>query len=307
MKSAIIAILITAPAWAQQKPTAAKAPAPQQTLTPSAQEAVKLSSDWNTGSGGAASVSVDAIGRVKYAYGADMPTVVCAPLRICTIELEAGEHVSGDVQIGDAVRWDRALQFYGSANGAETPIIVLQPHATASETNLLVTTDRRVYYVRLANELVHPNHYMARVSFTYPEDQAAKWRQEVQSHEPAAAAPAVPVPPASEPAPAAPILANLCLDYKVKGANRSPCIRPARVYDDDTHTVIEMPGCVASRELPVLLIREDGKEIQTNYRYVNGKFVVDRLFDEAVLRAGSSKAAIKDEAKITRTKGLVAQ
>jgi hypothetical protein len=33
-------------------------------------------------------------GRVLYSFGAGLPTVVCAPLRVCMIELQAGEKTS---------------------------------------------------------------------------------------------------------------------------------------------------------------------------------------------------------------------
>ena len=35
-------------------------------------------------------------GKVPYSYGAGLPTVVCAPLRICIIELQLGEKVMGE-------------------------------------------------------------------------------------------------------------------------------------------------------------------------------------------------------------------
>ena len=45
-------------------------------------------------------------GRVLYSFGAGLPTVVCAPLRVCIIELQAGEKIVGEPQIGDSVRWN---------------------------------------------------------------------------------------------------------------------------------------------------------------------------------------------------------
>ena len=35
-------------------------------------------------------------GRVLLTFGAGLPTVICAPLRICTIELQQGEHLTGE-------------------------------------------------------------------------------------------------------------------------------------------------------------------------------------------------------------------
>jgi hypothetical protein len=46
-------------------------------------------------------------GRVLYVYGEGLPTLVCAPLRLCVIELEAGERLVGDPQIGRECRAHR--------------------------------------------------------------------------------------------------------------------------------------------------------------------------------------------------------
>jgi len=88
----------------------------------------------------------------------------CAPLRVCIIELQPGEKIVGEPQIGDAVRWNLAPALYGRGEEA-TSVIVLKPQAAGLDTNLLVTTDRRAYYLRLVSK---PEDYMARVAFAYP-------------------------------------------------------------------------------------------------------------------------------------------
>jgi type IV secretion system protein VirB9 len=35
-------------------------------------------------------------------YGAGMPTVVCAPLRVCIVEMEPGEKIVGEPHIGES-------------------------------------------------------------------------------------------------------------------------------------------------------------------------------------------------------------
>jgi P-type conjugative transfer protein TrbG len=297
LKRLLIAVVFSsAVALAQQQPKSVAKASEARPLTTSAQDAMKLSNNWKNG---ASPVSVDSVGRVKYVYGVDMPTIVCAPVRICALELEPGERVTGDVQIGDTVSWNYLLLYYGSNAAAQTAVVVLRPTPAAMDTNLLLTTDRRVYYLRLVG---HGSDYMSRVSFTYPEDSAARWQSEIKAHE----AP----PPITAPiAPAVnrddverEVIANLSFDYNVTGGKKTPCIKPSRVYDDGAHTVIVMPACVNSRELPVLVVHADGKDIVTNYRYANGKFVVDRLFDQAKLQAGGSKKAAKDAVRIERGK-----
>jgi type IV secretory pathway VirB9-like protein len=108
-------------------------------------------------------------GRVIYSEGAGMPTVVCAPLRLCVVELQAGERLTGDPQIGDSVRWNIQPASYGTGE-LTTFMIVIKPKAVGLDTNLVITTDRRTYYLRLMSS---PEDYVARVSFEYPDDSQA--------------------------------------------------------------------------------------------------------------------------------------
>src|SRR5262249_32030146 len=71
-------------------------------LNPTAQAAVRVSEKWLTET---VTPAPGADGRVMYSYGAGLATVVCAPLRICLVELQAGEHLISEPHIGDSVRW----------------------------------------------------------------------------------------------------------------------------------------------------------------------------------------------------------
>ncbi len=62
-------------------------------LTKTAQEAVQMSEKWMSEHNQPA---VGSDGRVLYSYGAGLPTVVCAPLRVCMIELQSGENSLGN-------------------------------------------------------------------------------------------------------------------------------------------------------------------------------------------------------------------
>ena len=140
-------------------------------LNQSEQEAVRVSERWR---GDETPPAVGPDGRVLYSYGAGLPTVVCAPPRVCIIELQAGEKIVGEPHIGDSVRWNISLAMYGTGDLA-TSIIVLKPQSPGLDTNLLVTTDRRAYYLRLVSK---PEEYVARVAFAYAEDDSArKWQQ----------------------------------------------------------------------------------------------------------------------------------
>ncbi|HVA68096.1 MAG TPA: TrbG/VirB9 family P-type conjugative transfer protein, partial [Candidatus Binataceae bacterium] len=59
--------------------------------------------------------------------------------------------------------------------------------------------------------------------------------------------------------------------------------KPVRAFDDGTHIYIQMPATTKSSEAPALLVAAgDGSEM-VNYRVRGDYYVVDKLFDQAVL------------------------
>jgi P-type conjugative transfer protein TrbG len=223
-------------------------------------------------------------GRVLYTYGSGLPTVVCAPLRVCVVELEAGERVVGEPHIGDAVRWIIAPAGAGQADSV-TPMIVLKPKQAGLDTNLLVTTDRRAYYLRLISK---PEEYLARVAFAYPEDEVRKWQIHLAQEEQRRRA-------ERDSAQVSPVdsLESLYFDYRIESAD--PHIRPVRVVDDGKKTFIQMTADAAHREAPVLVvIGPDGPEM-VNYRVKGDMYIVDRLFERGALLLGVGKKGQRAE------------
>jgi len=223
-------------------------------------------------------------GRVLYTYGSGLPTVVCAPLRVCVVELEAGERVVGEPHIGDAVRWIIAPAGAGQGE-AVTPMIVLKPKQAGLDTNLLVTTDRRAYYLRLISK---PEEYLARVAFAYPEDDVRKWQVHLAKEEQRRKA-------EREAALVSPVesLESLYFDYRIECLD--PHIRPVRVVDDGKKTFIQMTADAAHREAPVLVvIGPDGPEM-VNYRVKGDMYIVDRLFERGALLLGVGKKGQRAE------------
>jgi P-type conjugative transfer protein TrbG len=252
-------------------------------LNETALEAVRVSKRWQ-GETNAPSPGPD--GRVIYSYGAGLPTIVCAPLRVCMIELQAGERVIGEPHIGDSVRWNISPAMYGTG-GQSTAVIILKPQTPGLDTNLLITTDRRAYYLRLISK---PEEYVARVAFAYPEDDTQKWLEQLAEQQALAKLEkhAAEVPPA--------IIAveKVNFDYTIRGGQEH--LRPLRVFDDGAKTYIQMPPELQYREAPILLVvGTDGKEEMTNYRVKDQTYIVDRLFDRANLVLGSGKKAQKVE------------
>jgi P-type conjugative transfer protein TrbG len=261
-------------------------------LTPTALEAVRVSEKWR-GEKNAPAAGPD--GRVMYSFGAGLPTVVCAPLRVCIIELQAGEKIVGEPQIGDSVRWNISPSMYGTGDNS-TSVIVLKPQSPGLDTNLLVTTDRRAYYIRLISK---PEEYVARVAFAYPDDESNhKWQQQIAEQR----ALAKQEKRSAEVLPAMVTVEKMFFDYKVRGGDEH--IRPVRVFDDGAKTFIQMPVEIQHREAPVLVvIGNDGKGEMTNYRVKEQTYIVDRLFDHANLVLGSGKKTQKVEITRGQPKG----
>lgn len=251
-------------------------------LNPAAMEAVRVSETWRTGQNAPVA---GADGRVLYAYGAGLPIIICAPLRVCMIELQAGERITGEPQIGDSVRWLVSPAMYGQGEET-TQVIVLKPQEPGLDTNLLITTDRRAYYLRLVSK---PQEYVARAAFSYPEEENShKWQQHLlaqraQAEEGKREARLTPAIITAE---------KLNFNYTVTGGAEE--IRPVRVFDDGAKTYIQMRPEIQNREAPALLILgADGKGEMANYRVQRQTYIVDRLFDRAQLILGSGKKAQK--------------
>lgn len=224
-------------------------------------------------------------GRVLYIYGAGMPVVVCSPLKICVVELEPGEKLVGEPHVGDSVRWEISPASAGKGETA-MPLIVIKPTAAGLDTTMMVPTDRRAYYLRLQSK---PDEYLARVAFSYPENQDQQWKLFQRQQD--AAREKKQEPANTKVLPDA--VDIVYWDYGIKGGD--PTLRPSRVLDDGTKTYIQMPPVTGKTEAPVLVIHGvNGGEL-VNYRVKGDIYVVDRLFNRAALIVGTGKHARKVE------------
>ena len=66
----------------------------------------------------------DSGGRMLFPFGESIPTIVCAPLRVCDIQLQKGESVLGKPHIGDSIRWKVSHAISGSGDQQVTHLIV---------------------------------------------------------------------------------------------------------------------------------------------------------------------------------------
>ncbi len=225
--------------------------------------ATSLSGQWQQAEG---IVSRGPDGKVIFLYGEVQPTVICSPLQVCDIELQAGEVVR-DVLVGDTVRWKVEPATSGSAAGQSVHLIV-KPSESGLDTSMVVTTSRRTYHIKLKS---HPSSYMARVGFEYQEDVALRL-DEINARMQANTIAGAGVP-----------AENLDFGFRLEGSARW---KPTRIYTDGTKTYIQFPNALSGGDAPVLFVISGGQNRIVNYRLNDTMMVVDYLIDHAVLVSG---------------------
>ena len=190
-----------------------------------------------------------------------------APGLVSDVALQPGETLVS-VAAGDTTRWVIGDTTSGAAPGKRTHILV-KPIAAGLRTNLVITTDRRVYLVALESR---SGQGMAAISWTYPRDALIALK--------AAEAAALAAPVARGIA-----VERLNFNYRIEG-DRPPWT-PVRAFDDGTQTFIEFPPLIGTGEIPPLfVIGSSGHAELINYRQSGRYYVVDRLFSVAELRLG---------------------
>ena len=130
-------------------------------LTEAEKKALRLSGAWSR-------QSVEPVltggGKVVFVHGASLPTIVAAPMQVCDVELQAGETVH-EIVVGDSSRWMVDSGTAGSGAGA-TAHLFIKPVDSGLESSAVVTTDRRVYHLRLVSQRSGHTPY---VGFLYSE------------------------------------------------------------------------------------------------------------------------------------------
>ena len=223
-----------------------------------------LSGQWQEGQGGLITRGPD--GKIIYLYGEVQPGVVCSPLQVCDIELQAGEIVR-DVLVGDSVRWKVEPATSGPP-AAQSVHLIVKPSEAGLETSMVVTTSRRTYHIKLRS---HHTDYMARVGFDYPDDVNARVA-EINARMQASLVPGAGVP-----------AEQLSFAFEMAGSARW---RPTRIYSDGLKTYIQFPSALSGQDAPVLFVVSGGQNRIVNYRMNGTMMVVDYHIDQAVLVSG---------------------
>lgn len=216
---------------------------------------------------------LNAVQVYPYSEGA-LFRLFAAPERVSDIALQPGEALTS-VAAGDTVRWTVGDTTSGSGEGRRTHILV-KPFAPGLSTNLVITTDRRVYHVQLTSTA---STAMTSIRWTYPLDELqalARQRAEAETAQPVSTGIAI---------------EQLQFNYRISGD--TPAWRPLRAFDDGRQTWIEFPANLGTGEAPPLFVLSDKGEAElVNYRVSGRYYVVDRLFAAAELRLGAKKQQI---------------
>lgn len=223
--------------------------------------------------------------RTVYLYGAGQATIVCAPLKLCIVQLEEDEKVVKDgVQLGDTARW----MVSPAVGGKNQTHIIIKPVDVGLDTSLVLVTNRRTYYMRLVSR---KNDYMPVVAFHYPDKMKAQWDEYYKRQQQEAESRILPDSRED--------ITSLDFDYDIDGCDDCSW-RPLRVYNNGEHTIIQMNKDMKNTESPALLVTTNQGDELVNYRVKGDRYIVDRIFKEAVLIVGVGDN--QDRVTITHTR-----
>jgi type IV secretion system protein VirB9 len=217
-------------------------------------------------------------GRITFLYGATMPSVICSPLKITDIQLEAGEELKS-IQAGDTARWNFSTDISGKGKN-EVAHIIVKPLDLGLDTNLLIFTDRRTYNLKLVSKKYA---WTPIVNFTYNaslksslQNYKMYQKKRIDTYKKVNS---------FEKSPQTKVdINNLDFNYEIEGDAEW---KPIRVYNDGVKTFIQMPKDMGVKEAPALLVLDSASNKNlVNYRLKEDKYIVDKLFDSAILLLG---------------------
>jgi type IV secretion system protein TrbG len=202
-----------------------------------------------------------------------------APLRITTISLETGETITNKAS-GDTERWMIGDTTSGTGPTLQTHILI-KPFKAGIATNMVVTTNRRVYFLSL-RAAESADAFNAAVTWTHPQPLPSSATQTTNQPTPIAG-------PTGRTA----SIDGLNQNYRIRAGWRKPPWTPVSVSDDGRQTFITFPESLAATEAPPLFVVSDTGESQlVNWRKQGNVYVVDRLFQKAELRLGGTNPRI---------------
>ena len=224
-------------------------------------------------------------------YGAGVPVLKCRPLNFCSLQLQPGERPIEDLALGDSVLWSAELRVSGSAEHPHVRVVI-KPDEHATQTSLLIATNKRFYDVQLIKSDTEYTHALA---FTYPRELKARndakiaqlaaaqtKKQKIQQA--ALAKKSIPVGNTSVP------VARLDFDYAIKGKAK---FKPARVFNDGRKTYIDLPETYRGEKPVFLAAGTKAVDEIVNSRWSGNRLTIDRVIEAGNLVRGVGGRADK--------------
>jgi type IV secretion system protein VirB9 len=224
-----------------------------------------------------ASEAIAARGQMLFTYTpGGIYEVQAATFHETALELQPGETLTGKdlPTAGDTARWTIAATRTGSPPN-ETTVLIVKPLEAELETNMTITTNRRLYTVVLKSS---EHTYMPLVGWLYPQDAARELADQAATSKRAdTQAEALTVAPEQ-------------LNFNCTITGSQVPWRPIRAYDDGSKTYLQMSPDMRNTEAPALFVMEGKTPMLVNFRVKQSLYIVDRLFDRAQLRIGPKTA-----------------
>ncbi len=205
--------------------------------------------------------------ETKFTYSdTNVYEIYSTPDFLTTLQLNADEKVTF-LAGGDTERW-MLEEAKGGKNG--NTFIFIKPMEEDLQTNLLITTDKRIYNINIRSTT---SEYNSLVKWDYPHDY--KMVRDFEANN------LVTATTDSDSINMAYTISNKYLDFA-----------PQYVFDDGQKTYFYMRKNV--REMPVLFVKgEDGKYMQTNFRVDDQKrIVIDRTAQKFKMILGKKELTI---------------
>ncbi len=229
-----------------------------------------------------------------FPYGHSQPVLAATPLRASVIELQTGEVVLG-VVAGDTERF--AIEQTQTGPDGSVPLVVVKPLAYDVTTNLVVSTDRRVYHVTL-DSAPDPSRArssrLSRRSAPADENPQPRYARHIRFYYPDEAVATQLAPYRSGASGEFVSLGDLDFGYTVVGHDEVTRL-VERVFDDGVHVYVQLGrDALRGGAVPVLYVRGPGgvREV-LNYAYETrpdgtGTYVTDRTADAFELVLGTT-------------------
>lgn len=230
--------------------------------------------------------------RVKYVdYNVNDVVAVYAYQGVAThIVFAPGEEIL-DIASGFSAGWEalnRRNNIYLKPKSIDQGEVgVLAPVPGRWDTNLVVTTNRRIYSFQLfligprssSAKLKNDPRMAFRITFRYPKEARAADKAAQEKLFAARRMANPPIPRNS--------------DYSMQIGKRSKAIAPTAAFDDGRFTYLKFPN---NREFPaVFLVAADGSESLVNTHVEDDLLVIQRVAPELVLRLGDQVVSVFNE------------